>query len=244
MDDIAIKLVDVSKSFMLQHQRTIKELFHALVKKNKTLEAVNALKHLTFTIKKGESVAIMGNNGAGKSTLLKLIAGVSAPSAGSMDIYGKIAPMIELGAGFHPELTGRENIYLNGVILGLTEKQVTQKFDEIVGFAEMAEFVDLPVKFFSSGMYARLAFSVAVSVEPDILLIDEILAVDDVGFQQKCLKRMFEFQKQGVTTILVSHNPMMVEKFCERVIYLEKGQIILDGSVQEGLKIYGKNSNH
>lgn len=245
MFETVIQFGNVSKSFMLQHQRTIKEFFHAAVKKNKTIEVVQALKNLTFTIHQGESVAVMGKNGAGKSTLLKLIAGVSAPTTGNMEIYGKIAPMIELGAGFHPELTGRENIFLNGVILGLKEKQVEQKFDDIVGFSELADFIDMPVKYYSSGMYMRLAFSVAVSVEPDILLVDEILAVGDEGFQRKCLKKMREFQQQGVTTILVTHHSAQASQFCQRLIYLEKGEILFDGPVEKGLAVYDqKNSDN
>src|SRR5690242_13628779 len=205
MQASAISLLGVKKQFYFQHQRTLKEFVQALFRRQKTLERVEALHNVSFTITKGESVGIIGKNGAGKSTLLKLIAGVSVPTEGTVTVSGRIAPLIELGAGFHPELTGRENIYLNGVILGLSEKQITAKFDEIVEFSELRKFIDIPVKHYSSGMYMRLAFSVAVFTEPNILLIDELLAVGDTNFQKKCLAKMESFKKKGVTTIFVSH---------------------------------------
>src|SRR3990167_6240452 len=193
-----ISLDNIDKYFYLQHQKTLKELVQAIFKKQKTLDYVHALKNLSFRINKGESVGIMGRNGAGKSTLLKLIAGVSAPTKGKIFVKGRIAPMIELGAGFHPELTGRENIFLNGVILGLSEKYLQAKFEEIVDFSEIREFIDMPIKYYSSGMFVRLAFSVAINVDPDILLLDEVLAVCDGPFQEKCLKKMYEFRKKGI----------------------------------------------
>lgn len=231
----------VDKYFYLQHQRTLKELLQAFVKKQKTLERIHALKNLNFTVTKGESVGVMGRNGAGKSTLLKLIAGVSQPTKGSIDIHGKVVPLIELGAGFHPELTGKENIFLNGVILGLKEKYIKTIYKDILAFAEISDYVDVPVKYYSSGMYTRLAFSVAVHVKPEILLVDEILAVGDVGFQKKCLVKMEEFKKQGVTIIFVSHDMNAVANFCNRVIYLKQGAAIFDGNTLEGIELYKKD---
>lgn len=228
----------VDKYFYLQHQKTLKEFAQAFFSKQKTLERVHALKDLSFQITKGESVAIIGRNGAGKSTLLKLIAGVSSATSGKMEVKGKVAPLIELGAGFHPELSGRENIFLNGVILGLKESEIREKFDEIVDFSEIHKFIDMPVKYYSSGMYTRLAFSIAMVIEPQIMLVDEILAVGDKAFQEKCLQKMEEFKKQNVTFVLVSHTSSDVKQFCERVIYLKEGRIIFDGKTEEGLRIY------
>ncbi len=233
-----ISFENVNKTFFFQHQRTLKEFVHALFQKEKTLEKVAALRDVSFRIKKGEAVGVVGKNGAGKSTLLKLIARVSMPSQGQVNVLGKVAPLIELGAGFHPELTGRENIYLNGVILGLTEKQVKEKFDSIVDFADTRDFIDIPVKHYSSGMYMRLAFSVAVATDPQILLIDEIFAVGDQEFQRKCIKKMESFKKNGTTIVLVSHDPQLVGSFCQRVLYLDQGQLSFDGKVAEGLKLY------
>ncbi|MCL4386726.1 MAG: ABC transporter ATP-binding protein [Cyanobacteria bacterium] len=195
----------------------------------------NALNHLNFEIKKGDSLGIVGRNGSGKSTLLKLIAGVTKPSDGRITVIGKVAPLIELGAGFHPELTGRENVYLNGSILGFKKKQMDRLYDEIVDFAELKEFMDQPIKFYSSGMYMRLAFSVAVAETPDILLVDEILAVGDIKFQQKCLERIRDFQTKGSTLVMVSHNPSQLEKYCSRGILLDKGKQIIVGNIKEVL---------
>lgn len=233
-----ITFAHVDKYFYFQHQRTLKELLHAFVKGQKTLEYVHALSNVSFFVKKGESVGIIGKNGAGKSTLLKLIAGVSAPTKGTIAIEGKVAPLIELGAGFHPELTGIENIFLNGVILGLKEKEVKEKLQDIIAFSELEKFMDVPVKFYSSGMYMRLAFSVAIHVSADILLIDEILAVGDSEFQKKCMDKMEEFKKNGTTIVLVSHDTNMVKRFCSRVIYLKNGTVSYDGPVEDGIKEY------
>lgn len=238
--DYAVSLSNVYKYFYFQHQKTLKEFIQAFFKKQKTLEKVQALNNVTFNIKKGESVGIIGKNGAGKSTLLKLVAGVSFPTNGKVQVHGKIAPLIELGAGFHPELTGEENIYLNGVILGLKEKYIKEKFNDIVNFAEIQKFIDMPIKYYSSGMYMRLAFSVAIFIEPEILLLDEILAVGDVDFQKKCLRKMREFKRRGTTIIFVSHSMGVVSDFCERVIYLKEGKVIFDGDVDIGIKKYLK----
>lgn len=234
-----IEFINVDKYFYLQYQKTIKELVAAVFHQKKTLERVHALKNISFKINKGETVGIIGKNGAGKSTLLKLVAGVSSPTTGSVKITGRISPLIELGAGFHPELTGKENIFLNGVILGMEEKFLIDKFQEIVDFSEIdMKFIYTPVKYYSSGMYMRLAFSVAVFTQPDILLIDEILSVGDTAFQAKCFEKMDEFKKAGVTTIFVSHALETVKSFCSRVIYLKDGKVEFDGDVAEGIKKY------
>lgn len=240
MDPDVIVLKNVEKYFFLQHQKTLKELVQAFFKKQKTLEQVHALRNVSFTIGKGESVGIIGRNGAGKSTLLKLIAGVSVPTSGSLTVNGKVVPLIELGAGFHSELTGRENIYLNGVILGIKESYIKRKLKEIIEFSEIEKFIDIPIKYFSSGMQMRLAFSVAIFVDPEILLIDEILAVGDIEFKEKCLKKMEEFKKRGVTIVFVSHSMENVENFCERVIYLKEGKIEFDGDTKKGIDLYLK----
>jgi len=237
-----IEFVNVDKYFYLQHQKTIKELVAAIFHQKKTLERVHALKNVSFKIKKGETVGVIGKNGAGKSTLLKLMAGVSSPTTGSVRITGRISPLIELGAGFHPELSGKENIFLNGVILGVEEKFLIDKFQEIVDFSEIdMKFIYTPVKYYSSGMYMRLAFAVAIFTEPDILLVDEILAVGDTAFQAKCIKRMEEFKKEGVTTLFVSHSMESVKSFCDRVIYLKEGKVEFDGDVNEGIDKYIKS---
>lgn len=236
----AISLNKINKFFYFQHQKTLKELIQASFLGKKTLEKVHALKDVSLEIKKGEIVGIIGKNGAGKSTLLKLIAGVSSPTSGNMIIEGRISPLIELGAGFHPELTGEENIYLNGVILGLKESEVKKRYNDIVNFAEIAKFIDMPVKFYSSGMYMRLAFAVAVFTNPEILLVDEILSVGDDAFQKKCMEKMEEFKKNKVTIIYISHSLDTVEKFCERVVYLKEGEVVYDGNVKGGIEKYKK----
>lgn len=236
-----IRFEKVTKDFPLFHQKTLKEFIDALFKRKKTIEKVRALDQVSFVIKKGETVGIIGKNGAGKSTLLKLIARVSSPTFGRVMISGRVSPLIELGAGFHPELTGRENIFLNGVLLGYSEELIKEKLSEIIGFSEIDErFIDMPVKYYSSGMYMRLAFSVAVFVQPEILLIDEILAVGDLSFQEKCMKKMNEFKQNGSTIIFVSHSMEAIKNFCTRVIYLKEGKIIWDGEVGKGVEMYTK----
>lgn len=237
----AISFQKVNKYFYFQHQKTVKELVQALFNRQKTLERVHALRDVSFDINPGETVGIIGKNGAGKSTLLKLIAGVSSPTSGTVAINGKVAPLIELGAGFHYELTGSENIYLNGVIMGLKESHIKKKFNEIVAFAEVKEFIDTPLKYYSSGMQMRLAFAVAVFTNPEILLVDEILAVGDEGFQKKCLDKMNQFKKNGTTIVYVSHAMNTIAEFCDRVIYLEQGKVKFDGEAKEGVSLYRQN---
>ncbi len=232
----------LTKRFFKQGQRTLKELLHAVfLRKESPGEFVLALNQVTFTINKGESVGIIGVNGAGKSTLLKLMAGVTKPTSGSITVNGRLAPLIELGAGFHPELTGRENIVLNATILGMKKSEITSRIPDIIEFSELAEFIDTPVKYYSSGMYLRLAFSVAIHVEADTVLIDEILAVGDEKFQKKCLARLNQMKKDGKTIILVSHNMHATLDFCERVIYLESGKVKMDSTAHASISLYSKD---
>lgn len=223
MSESAIAINHVSKLFRKQKQKTFKEFLPALFGGQSTSETFWALSDIDLEIKKGETFGIIGPNGSGKSTLLKLIAGVTKPTKGSITVNGRIAPLIELGAGFHPELTGRENVVLNGVILGMKRAEIEKKFKEIVDFAELWEFIDQPVKHYSSGMYLRLAFAVAVHTDPEILLVDEILAVGDASFQQKCLKKMQEFRTQKKTIVLVTHSTDLVENYCQQSALINKG---------------------
>lgn len=198
-----------------------------------------ALDDVSFSIEQGEVVGIIGHNGAGKSTLLKMLAQINTPTHGSVKVNGRIAPLIEVGAGFVPDFTGRENVYLNGSILGMSRQEIDKKFDEIVDFAEMAEFIDTPVKRYSSGMQVKLAFSVATSVEAEILIVDEVLAVGDLAFQRKCFDRMLNLIKgQGKTVLLVSHNIRQIEKFCSRVLLLDHGRLIQDGPSIETCNLF------
>lgn len=196
-----------------------------------------ALDHVSFNISAGETVGLLGFNGSGKSTMLKLISGVMQPSAGVVGVRGKVAGLIEVGAGFHPDLTGRENIFLNGAILGMTREEIENHFDEIVNFSEIHEFLDTEVKFYSSGMFLRLAFSVAVHTDPDIFLIDEILAVGDEPFQKKCLGRITELSEAGKSLVIVSHDLDLMGRFCERGIVLKKGKKVLDGPIADAVKL-------
>lgn len=241
--ETVIKFENVIKKFSFQSQKTFKEFLPALLKGEETKTGFTALSDISFEIKRGETVGIIGPNGSGKSTILKLIAGVMSPTSGKVFTQGKISPLIELGAGMHPELTGRENIYLNGAILGLKRKQIKEYMQEIIDFSEIEEFIDQPIKHYSSGMYMRLAFSIAVHVNPEILLVDEILAVGDTDFQAKCFKRMEEFKAaENITTIFVSHGLGQVEKFCTRVIYLNHHQIQFDGNPKIAIKKYSNDS--
>ncbi len=229
---------NVTKHFFKQEERTLKELIPSLIKGSKAGEFIDALKNINLNIQKGDTVGVLGRNGAGKSTFLKVIAGVTKPTEGNVIIEGKIAPLIELGAGFHPQLTGRENIYLNGSIFGLSKKEIDSVFDEIVQFAELKKFIDTPVKHYSSGMYMRLGFSVAVHVPFDILLTDEILAVGDIEFQEKCIKKMNSFKKEGKIIIFVSHALETVGAFCNKGLLIDKGNQIFYGDVKEAINKY------
>lgn len=235
MSEIVIDIRHVSMHFNLMVERvdSIKEYVFKLLKGKLLYNDFVALNDISFSVKKGEIVGLVGLNGAGKSTLLKIIAGVLKPTKGTVITKGSIAPLIEVGAGFDPELTARENIYLNGAILGHTKGFMDKKFDEIIEFAELQNFVDVPVKNFSSGMYARLGFSIATVVQPAILIVDEVLSVGDFRFQEKCEKRINKMIKQGVTIILVSHSIDMIKRLCTKVIWLEHGRVKKIGNTDE-----------
>lgn len=225
-----IEFREVGKRFQLEEGRTLREFLPALFRGKGWSAPFYALRDVSFSVSRGETLAIIGRNGSGKSTILKLIAGVMAPSEGEIRVAGRVSPLIELGAGFHPDLTGRENIHLNATILGMSTKEIRERLDEIVDFAELREFIETPVKRYSSGMYMRLGFSVAIHSDPEILLVDEVLSVGDAAFQEKCLDKMHEFQEQGTTIVLVSHAMDLVRKFCQRVLLLEGGRLVGDGS--------------
>jgi lipopolysaccharide transport system ATP-binding protein len=197
-----------------------------------------ALRHVSLEVAHGETIGVMGRNGAGKSTMLKLLSRITVPTEGRICIDGRVASLLEVGTGFHPELTGRENIFLNGAILGMSRAEIIRKFDEIVAFSEIEQFLDTPVKRYSSGMYIRLAFSVAAHLDPEIMIIDEVLAVGDAAFQKKCLNKMGSFAKSGKTILFVSHNPEAVRKLCPRSIWLKDGQLEKDGETEEVLGAY------
>ena len=239
-----IEFAQVSKRFQIQEGRTLREFVPALFRGRGWSPPFYALRDVSFRVARGETLGIIGRNGSGKSTILKLIAGVMAPSEGEINVYGRVSPLIELGAGFHPDLTGRENVFLNASILGMSRKEVSARFDEIISFAELWDFVDTPVKRYSSGMYIRLGFSVAVHSDPEILLIDEVLAVGDAVFQEKCLAKMQEFRSRGVTIVLVSHSMALVQDFCERAILVNGGHLLADGEPAEVVQSYADLISH
>lgn len=220
---------DVSKTFLLRHTHSLKETFISAVRRRPTSSTFNALEGVTFGINEGESVALMGFNGSGKSTLLKLISGVLQPNRGEVLTRGRVAGLIEVGAGFHPDLSGRENIYLNAAILGMSEREIDARFADIVAFSEIERFIDTEVKHYSSGMFLRLAFSVAIHTELDVLLVDEILSVGDEPFQRKCLDRIRELHRLGKTLVVVSHDLDMVSDLCDRGILLRDGRVEFEG---------------
>lgn len=197
-----------------------------------------ALNDVSFEVKEGETLGLIGPNGAGKTTVLKLLSRITWPTSGRVAVKGRVAALIQLGAGFHPDLSGRENIYLNGAILGLKRREIEERFESIVEFAELGEFIDMPVKRYSSGMYVRLGFSVAAHVDPDVLLIDEVLAVGDHMFKDKCVQRVNQFRDSGKTMVIVSHNKEMIQKLCGRTIFLHKGKVVYQGDTQEALDLY------
>lgn len=240
MNQLAVKVEDVHIKFNLSKEKVngIKEYFVKLIKRELMFEEFWALKGISVEIKKGEVFGIVGLNGAGKSTLLKVIAGVLEPTKGKVTINGTIAPLIELGAGFDMELTARENVYLNGAILGYSKEFLNAKFDEIIDFAEIRDFLDVPLKNYSSGMVARIAFAIATIVEPEILIVDEILGVGDFKFQEKCQKRIQKMLENNVTVIMVSHSIDQIRNMCTRAILIEKGQNIMIGSSKEICDLY------
>lgn len=241
--DVAIKVTHVSKDFKLYYDKanTLKEKILFFSKKNRSKNNVlHVLKDINIEIKKGESVALIGTNGSGKSTLLKLMNRIIYPTKGKITKDGKLTSLLELGAGFHDDFTGRENIYFNASIFGLTKEEIDKKLDQIIEFSELEEFIDNPVRTYSSGMYMRLAFSVAINVEADILLIDEILAVGDQHFQDKCFNKLIELKKAGKTIVIVTHSMDQVRRFCDRAIWLYEGEVHRDGQVKEVLEEYLK----
>ncbi|MDO4793506.1 MAG: ABC transporter ATP-binding protein [Filifactor alocis] len=243
MDNI-VEIKDVSMMFNLSKEKVdnIKEYAIKILKRQLMFQEFWALKNVSFDIKRGESVGLIGLNGSGKSTLLKIIAGVLKPTKGRVNVYGSIAPLIELGAGFDIELSAKENIYLNGAILGYSRKEIKERFEDIVDFAQLWEFIDVPIKNFSSGMIARLGFSIATISDPDILIVDEILSVGDLPFQRKCEKRIDEVTKSGATVILVSHSLEQVRDICKKAVWLEKGTMICHGNVDEVVSEYQKST--
>ncbi len=239
-----ITFTKVTKKFSLQAQKTFKEFLPALFRGQQTKNNFTALSNISFVINRGETVGIIGPNGSGKSTILKLIASVMTPTSGTVIVSGKVSPLIELGAGFHPELTGRENIRLNAAILGLGQKAIDQKMQKIIDFSGLSKFIDQPIKHYSSGMYLRLGFSIAVSVNSDILLIDEIFAVGDEDFQNKCYQKMNEFKQNQTTIIFVSHSLEAIKNFCPKTIYLDHSNLIAQGNSEKICQRYQKNQQN
>ncbi|MBW4582595.1 MAG: ATP-binding cassette domain-containing protein [Tildeniella nuda ZEHNDER 1965/U140] len=264
MSDTVIRVENLSKKYILSHQQegqkykalrdvmadSAKAVGKKLLKpSSKTVNSIReefwALKDVSFEIKQGDRVGIIGRNGAGKSTLLKVLSRIVEPTSGSIGIRGRVASLLEVGTGFHAELTGRENVYLNGAILGMSREEIKRKFDEIVAFAEVEKFLDTPVKRYSSGMYVRLAFSVAAHLEPEILIVDEVLAVGDANFQKKCLGKMQDVSKnQGRTILFVSHNSDAIQRLCSKCLMLERGQVAAYGDMTGVMSRYLSSSNH
>jgi ABC-2 type transport system ATP-binding protein len=232
-----VRVEDVSKRFILHKDKSVKERLVNFSRSRRYRDDFWALKDISFEIPAGSTVGLVGHNGSGKSTLLKVIGGILNPTTGNVLRRGRLAALLELGAGFHPDLTGRENVYLNASILGLAQSETARYFDEIVEFSGVEPFIDTQVKFYSSGMYLRLAFAVAVHVDPDLLLVDEILAVGDEPFQSKCMDKINEFQREGRTIVLVSHSAEQVGRLCDRAIVLNHGNLVHDGATEEGLRV-------
>jgi lipopolysaccharide transport system ATP-binding protein len=255
MSDYAIKVEGLGKKYLLRHQATgkryvalrdvladkVKSLFQnrrPATGNRKSIEEFWALKDVNFEVKAGEAVGIIGRNGAGKSTLLKVLSRITEPTTGRIRLRGRVASLLEVGTGFHPELTGRENIFLNGAVLGMHRAEIAKKFDEIVAFAEVEKFLDTPVKRYSSGMYMRLAFAVAAHLEPEILIVDEVLAVGDAEFQKKCMGKMDTVAQDGRTVLFVSHNLQAIRQMCKSVILLKQGQVAFKGETHVGINLY------
>jgi ABC-2 type transport system ATP-binding protein len=232
----SIVVRSVSKKFTLRYHRTIKQITVAAMRRQEISDSFLAIDDVSFTVQQGESVGLMGLNGSGKSTLLKIINGVMRPDTGEVLTLGRIAGLIATGAGFHPRLSGRDNIYLNAAILGMSEKETKAKFDKIVEFADIGRHLDSPVGFYSSGQFSRLGFAIAVHTDSDIFLMDEVLAVGDKPFRKKCMQRMEEIQAEGRTMFYVSHSAGSVRRMCNRVLVLESGKLGFDGPVEEGIR--------
>jgi lipopolysaccharide transport system ATP-binding protein len=241
LEPTVIRVENATVRFNIASEKidSIKEYFVKLVKGSLHFKEFLALKNINFEVKQGESWGIVGSNGAGKSTLLKLICGIITPDTGSVAINGSIFPMLELGAGFDPDLTAGENIYLEGALLGHSKAFMREHYDEIVEFSELADFLDMPIKNYSSGMMARMAFSVATVVKPKILIVDEVLAVGDAAFQRKCETRIHEMLQSATTMLLVSHDSGMIERLCDKALWLRKGEAVMTGSANEVCAAYG-----
>ena len=241
-DDIAVSVKHISKDFRLPHEKvsSVKGMFVSAFRRKRTVEVQHALKDISFDIKKGEFFGIVGRNGSGKSTLLKIITGIYQPTKGTISLAGKLVPFIELGVGFNPELSGRENVYLNGALLGFSDAEIDAMYDDIVAFAELEKFMDQKLKNYSSGMQVRLAFSVATRAKSDILLIDEVLAVGDADFQRKCFNYFKELKKSRTTVIFVTHDMEAVREYCDRAILIEKSTIIKQGKASDVAKSYSR----
>ena len=239
-NDIAIEVNDVDKSFKVYYDKanTLKE--RILFWNRNRHEVREVLSDITLTIHKGETVALVGINGSGKSTLLKLMTQIIYPNKGTIKTYGKLVSLLELGAGFHPDFSGRENIYFNASIFGLSKKEIDARLDDIIAFSELGEYIDNPVRTYSSGMYMRLAFSIAINVDAEILLIDEILAFGDQHFQERCYEKMMELKKEGKTMVFVTHSMSAVKKFCDRAVWLSNGRIRMDGNTEDVVNEYLK----
>jgi lipopolysaccharide transport system ATP-binding protein len=260
MSDVVIRAEGLGKKYRISHRRerqrdfTLSELLTSkflapkqwikarIANDNGRNEDFWALKDISFEVKQGEMLGIIGRNGAGKSTLLKILSRITEPTEGRVRIRGRVTSLLEVGTGFHPELTGRENVYLNGSILGMTKSEIRKRFDEIVAFAEIEKFLDTPVKRYSSGMYVRLAFAVAAHLEPEILVVDEVLAVGDIGFQRKCMDYMKELARSGITILMVSHDLFAVKAMSRRVLVLSDGRCQFDGLPADGIELYEKDS--
>jgi ABC-type polysaccharide/polyol phosphate transport system ATPase subunit len=238
--NVAIRVENVTRKFRVIHERpdTLRELFSKFFRHTVQYHEFDAVKNVSLAINRGEMVGIIGRNGSGKSTLLKIIAGVYKPTSGRVEVKGSIAPLLELGAGMHPELTGRENILLNGLLMGYSKKQMQEKEESIIDFAEIGDFIDSPMKQYSSGMFTRLAFAVATEVDPAILIMDEILAVGDTAFQEKCFHRIRRFREAGKTMLLVTHSMSQIVEYCDRAVLLNRGSVIFDGAPEQAVEIY------
>ena len=239
MNDIVINVNGVSKSFNIYDSpfdRLLENFFRRMEKHKK----FHALRGITFKVRKGETVGIIGRNGAGKSTLLQIICGTLTPSSGNVDVAGRVAALLELGAGFNPEFTGGENVYMNATILGLKEEEIDERFDDIVEFADIGEYLDQPVKTYSSGMYMRLAFAVAINSNPDILIVDEALSVGDEAFQRRCFSRLLRIKDEGGTILFVSHSASLVVELCDRAVLLDRGELLLSGRPRMVVSKYHK----
>lgn len=244
MTDIAVRVENLDKRFRLYHERN--QTIKAAIMRGRTSvhEDFWALRDVSFDVPVGSTFGLIGSNGSGKSTLLKCLAKIYYPSNGTITAYGKLAALLEVGSGFHHELSGRENIYLNGSILGMSKKQIDSKFDEIVDFSGVEQFIDQPVKNYSSGMYVRLGFSVAINVDPDILVVDEVLAVGDAEFQEKCQRKFVDFRNDGKTVILVTHDMSAVTAMCDQVAWLHHGELVATGEAAPTIAAYYNSLKH